>query len=152
MRSDVAVGGMLSGGMDSSSIVSVVGSDFPALPFKTFTIYYEGPGQMDERAWAREVPARYSNLDPIYYAPSDREVAGCFDAASKAHEVPLRASLAISGYFVMKLAAESNVKVVLDGTGRMRICPIGRHMTDLSVARSKEEIAKSAKFASRRSP
>ena len=116
MRSDVAVGGMLSGGMDSSSIVSVVGSDFPALPFKTFTIYYEGPGQMDERAWAREVPARYSNLDPIYYAPSDREVAGCFDAASRAHEVPLISSLAVSLNFVMKLAAESNVKVVLDGT------------------------------------
>ena len=117
MRSDVAVGGMLSGGMDSSSIVSVVGSDFPALPFKTFTIYYEGPGQMDERAWAREVPARYSNLDPIYYAPSDREVAGCFDAASEAYDTPLRTSGDVSAYFVMKLAAESNVKVVLDGTG-----------------------------------
>ena len=64
MRSDVAVGGMLSGGMDSSSIVSVVGRDFPTVPFKTFTIYYEGRGQMDERAWASEVISAYPTLSP----------------------------------------------------------------------------------------
>ena len=79
MRSDVAVGGMLSGGMDSSSIVSVVGRDFPRVPFKTFTIYYEGPDQMDERAWAREVTLAYPNLEPIHYAPSDQDVAECFE-------------------------------------------------------------------------
>ena len=117
MRSDVAVGGMLSGGMDSSSIASVVGRDFPTVPFKTFTIYYEGRNQMDERAWASEVTSAYSNLEPVYYAPSDQEVAECFDAASKAHDVPLPSSPAISSYFVMKLAAERKIKVLLDGQG-----------------------------------
>ena len=103
--------------MDSSSIASVVGKDFPQVPFKTFTIYYEGRDQMDERAWASEVPSTYSNIKPIYYAPSDREVAECFEAVSKAHDVPLRASPAISGYLLAKLAAKSGVKVLLDGTG-----------------------------------
>ena len=117
MRSDVTVGGMLSGGMDSPSIISVIGRDFSTVPFKTFTIYYEGPGQMDERLWASEVPSAYSNIEPIYYAPSDQEVAECFDAVSKAHDVPITSSLVLSSYFVMKLAAERGVKVVLDGTG-----------------------------------
>ena len=117
MRSDVAVGGMLSGGMDSSSIISVIGRDFPSVPLKTFTIYYEGRDQMDERAWAREVTSAYPNLEPVYYAPSDQEVTECFEAASKSHDVPLPSSPAVSSYFVMKLAAERRIKVLLDGQG-----------------------------------
>ena len=101
---------MLSGGMDSSSIVSVVGRDFPTVPFKTFTIYYEGRGQMDERAWAREVVSAYPNLEPIYYAPSDQQVAKCFDFAMKAHDVPLLSTAAVSSYFVMKLAARKRTE------------------------------------------
>ena len=117
MRSDVAVGGMLSGGMDSSSIVSVIGRDFPTVPFKTFTIYYEGRDQMDERAWASEVISAYPNLEPVYYAPSGQQVAECFDAVTKAYDAPMTSSLAVSSYFVMKLAAEKKIKVVLDGQG-----------------------------------
>jgi asparagine synthase (glutamine-hydrolysing) len=117
MRSDVAVGGMLSGGMDSSSIASVVGRDFPTVPFKAFTIYYEGRDQMDERAWASKATSAYPNLEPIHHAPSDQEVAECFDAVTSAYEAPLRSSPSISTYFVMKLAAQSRIKVVLGGEG-----------------------------------
>jgi asparagine synthase (glutamine-hydrolysing) len=117
MRSDVEVGGMLSGGMDSSSIASVVGVDFPTVPFKTFTIYYKGRGQMDERAWAREVVSAYPNLEPTYYAPSDQEVIECFDTASKASDVPMMSSPGLSTYFVMKLAAKRKIKVLLSGDG-----------------------------------
>ena len=117
MRSDVPVGGMLSGGMDSSSIASVVGLDFPTVPFKTFTIYYKGRSQMDERSWASEVTSAYMNLEPVYYAPSDQEVTECFYAACKADDLPLRSSPAVSSYFVMKLAAERRIKVLLAGDG-----------------------------------
>jgi asparagine synthase (glutamine-hydrolysing) len=117
MRSDVEVGGMLSGGIDSSSIVSVAGRDFPTVPFKTFTIYYEGRGQMDERAWAGEVISAYPNLEPIYYAPSDQEVTACFDTASEASDTPITSSPGLSTYFVMKLAAKRKIKVLLAGDG-----------------------------------
>lgn len=55
LRSDVEVGGCLSGGLDSSAIASVVSEDHRGVPFKTFTIYYDGNGQMDEREWVGEV-------------------------------------------------------------------------------------------------
>ena len=117
MRSDVAVGGMLSGGMDTSSIASVVGTDFPDVRFKTITIFYEGRNQMDERRWAGEVASTYSNVEPVFYNPSDEEVAESFDAVNKAHDAPLPNSTPLSCYFVMKAAAKNNLKVILDGQG-----------------------------------
>ena len=73
--------------VDSSSIISVIGRDFPSAPLKTFTIYYEGRDQMDERAWASQVVSAYPNLEPIITPPSNSEVAECFEAASKSHDV-----------------------------------------------------------------
>ena len=117
MRSDVAVGGLLSGGMDTSSIASVIGRDFSTVPYKTFTIYYEGRKQMDERPWAREVASTYANIHPIFCQPSDEEVAGSFASVVRAHDAPLSGSPPISCYFAMKAAAENNLKVILDGQG-----------------------------------
>src|SRR5713226_1717540 len=54
LRSDVEVGGCLSGGLDSSSIASVIAKDYGGLRYKTFTIYYKGKDQVDDRNWARE--------------------------------------------------------------------------------------------------
>lgn len=117
MRSDVAVGGLLSGGMDTSSIASVIGTDFPGIHFKTFTIYYQGRKQMDERRWVREVASTYRNIEPNFYQPSDEEVAGSFAAVVKAHDTPLSGSPPISCYFAMQAAAKNNLKVILDGQG-----------------------------------
>src|SRR5262249_31247834 len=66
MRSDVAIGGSLSGGLDSSAIASVIGTDHPEVPYKTFTIYYSGKDQVDERPWVSEVLRAYPNMDPVY--------------------------------------------------------------------------------------
>ena len=152
MRSEVAVGGLLSGGMDSSCIACVVGRDFPTVPFKTFTIYYKGADQMDERPWASEVPSAYSNIKPTYHAPSDRDVAGGFDAVSKANDVPLRASPAISATFSRSYGGKwGQGSFGWDGGGCI-FGPIGWHMTGLSAARSKRTIAESAQIASRRPP
>ena len=117
MRSDVAVAGMLSGGMDTSSIASVIGTDFPYVPYKTFTIYYEGQNLMDERRWVREVASAYPTVEPIFYKPSDEEIAESFDDVVKAHDAPLTCTPPISCYFVMKAAAASKIKVILDGQG-----------------------------------
>ncbi len=117
MRSDVEVGGSLSGGLDSASIASVVANDYGGQRYKTFTIYYKGKDQVDERNWVREVIAAYPNIDPIYCSPSDDEVATSFHNITVLHDVPIQSTSAISYYFIMKVAAQNGIKVMLDGQG-----------------------------------
>jgi asparagine synthase (glutamine-hydrolysing) len=117
LRSDVEVGGCLSGGLDSSSIASVVGKDHASRPFKTFTIYYQGENAMDERRWVAELGKAYSNIESLYYCPPDDEVATSFDEAITLHDVPMPMSPPLSYYLVMKFASQHGIKVMLDGQG-----------------------------------
>jgi asparagine synthase (glutamine-hydrolysing) len=117
MRSDVEVGGSLSGGLDSSAIASVVGNDYGGRRYKTFTIYYKGKDQVDERNWVRQMIDMYPNIDPVYCSPSDDEVATSFHNLTVLHDVPIQSTSAISYYFIMKVAAQNGIKVMLDGQG-----------------------------------
>jgi asparagine synthase (glutamine-hydrolysing) len=117
MRSDVEVGACLSGGLDSSSIASVVATDYGQVPLKTLSIYYEGEGQMDERPWIREVLRTYPQIEPVFYSPSEEDVRESFDHAVMINDVPLLSSLPMSLYFVMKAAKQHRMKVMLDGQG-----------------------------------
>ena len=118
MRTDVEVGGGLSGGLDSSSIASVIGKDFGGRRYRTITVYYENKvHRMDERSWAHEVIAAFPNIDSIFCSPSDDDVRSSLDQMMWLHEVPMRSSSAVSYYFLMKLAAQTGLKVMLDGTG-----------------------------------
>jgi asparagine synthase (glutamine-hydrolysing) len=117
LRSDVEVGGCLSGGLDSASIASVIGKDHASLPLKTFTIYYQGQNAMDERRWVAEMAEAYSNIESLCYSPPDDEVAASFEKAVALHDVPVLMSTAISYYFVMKLASQCGIKVMLHGQG-----------------------------------
>ena len=117
MRSDVKVGGCLSGGLDSSAIASVVSKDHAGIPFTTFTIYYKGKGQMDERKWVGEMLKVYPHIDPVYCSPSDDELASSFERASRSHDIPIPRSSAISYYFLMQSASQHGMKVMLDGQG-----------------------------------
>ena len=117
MRSDVEVGACLSGGLDSSSIVSSVSKEFSDKKLKTFTIYYDGENEVDERPWVNEVLKKYPNLSPHFLMPKEQDVAEVFDHALNHAEVPMAGSSPISQYFVMKLAREQGMKVLLDGQG-----------------------------------
>lgn len=117
MRSDVEVGACLSGGLDSSSIVSSVAKNFPASRLRTFTIFYEGKDEVDERPWVREVLEKYPSVRQESFSPSDADVVSCFADAVKFSDVPLTGSSPLSQYFVMKLASQHKMKVLLDGQG-----------------------------------
>lgn len=117
MRSDVEVGACLSGGIDSSSIVSAAGTLFPDSKFQTFTVYYEGKGEVDERPWVKEVLHKYPFLQPHYFTPSEEEISNSFENAIYHADVPLAGSSPVSQYFVMKLAKSKGIKVLLDGQG-----------------------------------
>lgn len=117
MRSDVEVGACLSGGLDSSAIVSAASKEFPDASMKTFTVYYEGKDAVDERPWVKEVISSYPQLKPFYLQPTEEEIRASFDRAIYHADVPLAGSSPVSQYFVMQLAASQGIKVVLDGQG-----------------------------------
>ncbi|MBL0341656.1 MAG: hypothetical protein IPP71_12380 [Bacteroidetes bacterium] len=117
MRSDVPVGSCLSGGLDSSAIVSMVQEQNPEKKYKSFSIYYEGEGDVDERPFIREVIKKYPAIDPYYYSPTDKDVEQHFHKALYHSDVPTTGSSFISQYFLMKLISEHGIKVVLDGQG-----------------------------------
>lgn len=117
MRSDVEVGGCLSGGLDSSAIASAVAIEFPNSDFQTFTVYYDGENEVDERPWANEVVNAYPVLKPHFMKPGAEQIASSFERALYHADVPVAGSSPISQYFVMELAAKHKIKVLLDGQG-----------------------------------
>ena len=117
MRSDVEVGACLSGGIDSSSITATVGKLFPEVPFRTFTIYYEGEQAVDERPWVNSVMARYPLIQNYAYSPQKDALRECFHRMCFHLDVPTNWSSDISQYYVMELAKKYSMKVLLDGQG-----------------------------------
>jgi len=117
MRSDVAVATCLSGGLDSSAIVSEVQHQHPGTAYKSFSIYYDGDGEVDERPFIHKVIEKYPAIDPFYKKPSDEEVKSEFHKALYHADVPATGSSFVSQYFLMKLISENGIKVVLDGQG-----------------------------------
>ncbi|MFN4235540.1 MAG: asparagine synthase (glutamine-hydrolyzing) [Bacteroidia bacterium] len=117
MRSDVEVGACLSGGIDSSSIVSVLGKKYPDSKIKTFTIYYDGKNEVDERPWVNEVIKKFPHIDNFSYSPKEDEIREYFDKTLYYADVPIASSSPVSQYAVMKLVSEHQIKVVLDGQG-----------------------------------
>jgi len=118
LRSDVPVAATLSGGIDSSSIVSKMAVLYPEQKFKTFSIYYEGKESVDERPFVKEVVDKYSkNLEAFYYSPGEQEISEEFHKAVQHSDVPPAGSSFFSQYFVMKAIAEQGIKVVLSGQG-----------------------------------
>ena len=117
MRADVEVGGCLSGGLDSSSIASAVSKLFPESKFKTFTIFYQGKDDVDERPWVDEVLKSHPLLTNYSFSPSEKDVAENFEKAMYHADVPVAGSSPLSQYFVMQLAKQQKIKVLLDGQG-----------------------------------
>jgi len=117
LKSDVKIGTCLSGGIDSSSVVSAISTLFPDQPIDTFTIYYDGDHEVDERPWVNHVTAKYSNIHPHFYQPKEYEIRDAFEQTQFFADVPLSGSSAVSQYLLMQMASRQGVKVLLDGQG-----------------------------------
>ena len=128
-RRDVPMGVCLSGGLDSTSIASALSSATDENIVKTFTAFYTGKGDVDERPYIDHVLKRYPQIEAHYISPTDADVREALDHIVWMMDAPLPSSSYISQYFVMKLAAEHGVKVVLDGQGSDEI--MGGYMHSL---------------------
>ena len=129
LRSDVALGSCLSGGMDSSTIVGVAsairaGTLVPprssdrhrdAQPQKAFFAEFRGPG-LDEREHVDRVVA-CTGVDLHTVSPSHDDFVGSLPEVVDHQDEPFASSSIVVQYHVMKLAQQHGVKVLLDGQG-----------------------------------
>jgi asparagine synthase (glutamine-hydrolysing) len=115
MISDVPVGVLLSGGVDSTGVLRYA-AEQAEQPLHTFTIGFEGQQFADERPYARLASKRYGTRhQEITMSPGDFQ-----DFLPKYvwhMEEPVCEPPAIALYFVSQLARESSVKVLLSGEG-----------------------------------
>jgi len=112
MRSDVPVGAFLSGGLDSSAIVSLMSRMTPRR-VKTFSIGFH-EAAFDELRYARQIAHAFgTDHHELVLAPQALDIV---EDLTWALDEPFGDSSAIPTYMVSQLAAE-HVKVVLSGDG-----------------------------------
>ncbi|MBU3926645.1 MAG: asparagine synthase (glutamine-hydrolyzing) [Bacteroidetes bacterium] len=114
LRSDVPVGVCLSGGLDSSAIVSTLLKNFDKRDLCTFSAVYD-KGQFGDETYFIKL---YENeLQNMYYTrPTSKTLLNDLDKFVKIHAEPIPATGPYAQYKVMELAKD-NVVVTLDGQG-----------------------------------
>lgn len=113
MMSDRPIGVMLSGGVDSAAITAFMAESSSHV--KTFTVGFEGGGDADETALARET-ARLFATDHHELIIGDTDFAQELPAAIEMLEEPVGTSSALGFRAVSRLAA-AHVPVLLSGQG-----------------------------------
>jgi asparagine synthase (glutamine-hydrolysing) len=114
LLSDVEVGVMLSGGVDSALVASIAQKNYSG-KLKAFTIGFEGNYSEDEIENAAET-AHYLGLDHHYKKISFDDFLGTIRECVRIVEEPLATTSLIPMYFLSQLTSK-HVKVVLTGQG-----------------------------------
>ncbi|NHJ40558.1 MAG: asparagine synthase (glutamine-hydrolyzing), partial [Asgard group archaeon] len=119
LRSDVRVGSCLSGGIDSSSIVSVINeiiNDDTRNNFETFSMVYGEWFEKSERIYIDEV-TNLTKFKPNFTTPNINKLNSTIDHFLENQEEPVTSMSSIGQYYVMELAKKHGTIVLLDGQG-----------------------------------
>jgi asparagine synthase (glutamine-hydrolysing) len=107
----------MSGGLDSTSITCLAAQasqdQRAAAARHAFTVLF---AEFDESKYVNAVVAQ-SGVEWHATMCSDQQVIANIDAFIRAHDEPVHSLSAFAGYLVMGIAAESGVKVLLNGQG-----------------------------------
>lgn len=114
LRSDVEVASCLSGGLDSSSIVSAI-YKLTGKGLNTFTVAFHEPG-LDESKWANIV-SEYTHSHAHYTYPTSAELLNDLNDLIYCQDIPIWSTSTYAQFRVMRLIKENNIKVALDGQG-----------------------------------
>lgn len=114
LRSDVPVGTMLSGGLDSSAITSVALKDFNLKDIHTFSAVYGNGEKGDESKYIDEYSSGINNLHRIF--PTDETLYEDLDDYFAIQPEPIPGTSPYAEYKVMKIA-KNYCTVVLNGQG-----------------------------------
>jgi asparagine synthase (glutamine-hydrolysing) len=116
LRSDVAVGTSLSGGLDSSSIVATICRNQPTNSnMQSFSAVFPG-FEKDESHYRQMMIDRY-HLSNHTVAPTAEDMLISFDKLCYHQEEPFQSSSIFAQYKVFELAKQHSVTVLLDGQG-----------------------------------
>ena len=116
LRSDVAVGTSLSGGIDSASVAAMCRREASSsYTHKAFTAVFPG-FEKDEQALS-ELVAQRLGLEQHFVAIGDEEVPGLMDRVQAAQDEPVGSASALAQYAVFAAAKKAGVTVLLDGQG-----------------------------------
>jgi asparagine synthase (glutamine-hydrolysing) len=132
MRSDVALGAFLSGGLDSSSIVALM-AEQSGQPVRTFSIGFEEE-EFSELWAARLVAARFKTQHhELKVSPDD--FLDSIETVTAFRGAPLTEMADIPVYLLSRMAAR-HVKVVLSGEGSDELLAgYPKHWGDLAAVR-----------------
>ncbi len=112
--SDVPVGSCLSGGVDSSAIVSVLAKTLPE-PFSTYSLIVPG-NRIDESHYIIEV-GKSSGAKQHFVELNAEELLRDLEDFIVCHEEPVSSLSLYAQYLVFKVAHQNGAKVLLDGQG-----------------------------------
>ncbi len=115
LRADVEVGSCLSGGLDSSAVVTTAGRLANRGLHAFSCAYDEGPAY-DERPWMRAA-AEAAGAKSHLVVPDGSDFWDVFDALTTGQDEPTAGPGVYSQWKVMELAGQTGLKVLLDGQG-----------------------------------
>jgi len=115
LRSDVAVGAALSGGIDSSSITCFMRMLNSDIEISTFT-YLPNINGSGEKKWSDEV-GLHINATPHIIKPSASDLLDTMDKIVYIQDQPMGSTNMYAQYLVYKQSSYNGVKVILDGQG-----------------------------------
>ena len=114
MIADVPVGFLLSGGMDSSAVLSYAAKQ-TTMEINTFTLGFEGQGVVDERPFAR-LMAKQCGARHHETTITAQEFWDTLPTVLRALEDPICDSATVGLHFVSRMASR-HVKVLISGEG-----------------------------------
>ena len=114
LRSDVAIGTSLSGGLDSSSIIAIA-SSFTNSPLTAFTASFP-EFEKDELAYAKQVAEQFK-LQHCITTVSGDDLVNDWQKLCYQQESPFGSASVYAQYKVYELAKQQGIKVLLDGQG-----------------------------------
>ena len=115
MRSDVALGAALSGGVDSSAIVCAMRKLEPDAPLHTFSFIAAG-SHVSEETWVDRINQHVGAV-PHKVVVSSEELASDLEDLIETQGEPFGSTSIYAQYRVFKLARDHGITVTLDGQG-----------------------------------
>ena len=116
LRSDVAIGTSLSGGLDSSSVISTIRGLMPhASRLTAFTATFPN-FEKDESSYSKQVAEQFG-LEQQLVSVSAENMISDWEKFSWQQEAPVGSASVFAQYKVFELAKQHNIKVLLDGQG-----------------------------------